>query len=68
MPANNSDAERIYRLWDEALGNKDLEAAFDYVAGVIARKRLGYTFDWRRLSAWTTADWEGWLCADGPKS
>lgn len=26
MTANN-DAERIYRLWDEALGNKDLEAA-----------------------------------------
>ncbi|WP_244622370.1 nuclear transport factor 2 family protein [Bradyrhizobium ivorense] len=25
--ANRHDAERIYRLWDEALGNKDLEAA-----------------------------------------
>ena len=27
MMANRHDAERIYRLWDEALGNKDLEAA-----------------------------------------
>ncbi|AUC95355.1 hypothetical protein CWS35_14720 [Bradyrhizobium sp. SK17] len=27
MTANGNDAERIYRLWDEALGNKDLEAA-----------------------------------------
>lgn len=27
MTANRNDAERIYRLWDEALGNKDLEAA-----------------------------------------
>ncbi|MGL3213861.1 nuclear transport factor 2 family protein [Bradyrhizobium sp. BR 1433] len=27
MTAGSNDAERIYRLWDEALGNKDLEAA-----------------------------------------
>ncbi|MGF6306549.1 putative SnoaL-like aldol condensation-catalyzing enzyme [Bradyrhizobium sp. i1.8.4] len=27
MTAGNADAERVYRLWDEALGNKDLEAA-----------------------------------------
>ncbi|QIG99358.2 MULTISPECIES: nuclear transport factor 2 family protein [unclassified Bradyrhizobium] len=27
MTANSTDAERIYKLWDEALGNKDLEAA-----------------------------------------
>ncbi|MGY4572988.1 MULTISPECIES: nuclear transport factor 2 family protein [Bradyrhizobium] len=27
MTADSNDAERIYRLWDEALGNKDLEAA-----------------------------------------
>ncbi|WP_194470870.1 nuclear transport factor 2 family protein [Bradyrhizobium sp. CCBAU 51753] len=27
MKENRHDAERIYRLWDEALGNKDLEAA-----------------------------------------
>lgn len=27
MTADNNDAERIHRLWDEALGNKDLEAA-----------------------------------------
>ena len=45
-----------------------LDAAFDYVAGVIARKRLGYTFDWRRLSAWTTADWNGWLGATETKA
>ena len=27
MTEGKTDAERIYRLWDEALGNKDLEAA-----------------------------------------
>ncbi|MFB9265125.1 nuclear transport factor 2 family protein [Bradyrhizobium erythrophlei] len=27
MTADKTDAERIYRLWDEALGNKDLEEA-----------------------------------------
>ena len=27
MTAGSNDAERIYRLWDEALGNRDLEAA-----------------------------------------
>ncbi|WGR95716.1 nuclear transport factor 2 family protein [Bradyrhizobium sp. ISRA443] len=27
MTSDRNDAERIYRLWDEALGNKDLEAA-----------------------------------------
>ena len=34
------------------------DAAFDYVAGAIARKRLGYPFDWRRISAWTREDWD----------
>ncbi|WFU58086.1 nuclear transport factor 2 family protein [Bradyrhizobium pachyrhizi] len=34
MTADSNDAERIYRLWDEALGNKDLEAALTlYAAG-----------------------------------
>jgi ketosteroid isomerase-like protein len=27
MTTDSNDAERIYRLWDQALGNKDLEAA-----------------------------------------
>ncbi len=27
MADDRNDAERIYRLWDEALGNKDLEAS-----------------------------------------
>ena len=27
MTTTSNDAERIYRLWDEALGNKDLEGA-----------------------------------------
>jgi len=27
MTADKNDAERIHRLWDDALGNKDLEAA-----------------------------------------
>src|SRR5882757_191364 len=27
MTADSNDAERIYRLWDEALGNRDLGAS-----------------------------------------
>ena len=42
------------------------DAAFDYVAGAIARKRLGYPFDWRRISAWTREDWDGWLVTTEP--
>ena len=31
--ANHRDAERIYRLWDDALGKKDLEASLSLYAG-----------------------------------
>src|SRR5260370_34873231 len=30
--ANHRDAERIYRLWDDALGKKDLEASLSLYA------------------------------------
>ena len=43
-----------------------LDAAFDYVAGAIARKRLGYAFDWRRMSTWTSDDWDSWLVTTEP--
>lgn len=66
------DEETVIRKLAAATAKRQqgpgLDAAFDYVAGVIARKRLGYTFDWRRLSAWTIADWESWLRADETKA
>jgi len=43
-----------------------LDVAFDYVAGAIARKRLGYPFDWRRISTWTPDDWKSWLSTTEP--
>ncbi len=65
------DEETVIRKLATAMAKRppgpNLDAAFDYVAGVIARKRLGYTFDWRRLSAWTAADWESWLSATAGK-
>ena len=39
------------------------DAAFDYVADAIVRRRLGYGFDWRSLAKWTAEDWEGWIRA-----
>lgn len=65
------DEETVIRKLAAAMAKRPpgpgLDAAFDYVAGVIARKRLGYAFDWRRVSAWTAADWEGWLSATESK-
>ena len=40
-----------------------LDAAFDYVADAIVRRRLGYGFDWRSLAKWTAEDWDGWISA-----
>jgi hypothetical protein len=63
----SQDEETVIRKLAAAMAKRQpgasLDAAFDYVASVIARKRLGYTFDWRRLSAWTAADWDTWLSA-----
>ena len=39
------------------------DAAFDYVADAIVRRRLGYGFDWRSLANWTAEDWDGWINA-----
>ena len=30
-----------------------MEAAFDYVGRVIARRRFGYISEWRLLASWT---------------
>ena len=40
-----------------------MEAAFDYVGRVIARRRLGYASEWRQLASWTEQDWDRWLAA-----
>ena len=40
-----------------------MEAAFDYVGRVIARRRFGYVSEWRQLASWTEKDWERWLAA-----
>jgi hypothetical protein len=40
-----------------------MEAAFDYVGRVIARRRYGYVSEWRQLASWTEKDWDRWLAA-----
>ena len=40
-----------------------MEAAFDYVGRVIARRRFGYISEWRLLASWTEKDWDRWLAA-----
>ena len=42
-----------------------VEAAFDYVGRVIARRRYGYVSEWRQLTTWTEKDWDRWLSATG---
>lgn len=63
------DEETVIRNLAKAVERRrtvsSLDAAFDHVAGAIARKRLGYPFDWRRIAAWSCEDWEGWLDATG---
>jgi hypothetical protein len=43
-----------------------MEAAFDYVGRVIARRRFGYSSEWRQLVSWTEQDWDRWLRATDP--
>ena len=43
-----------------------MEAAFDYVGRVIARRRCGYIAEWQRLASWTEQDWDRWLAATNP--
>jgi hypothetical protein len=40
-----------------------MEAAFDYVGRVIARRRFGHASEWRQLASWTEQDWDRWLAA-----
>jgi hypothetical protein len=40
-----------------------MEAAFDYVGRVIARRRYGHACEWRQLTSWTEKDWDRWLAA-----
>jgi hypothetical protein len=51
--------------------SRGMEAAFDYVSRVIARRRQGYIDEWQHLSSWTEQDWDRWLAvtngAHGPK-
>ena len=42
-----------------------VEAAFDYVGRVIARRRYGYCSEWRQLVSWTEKDWDRWLSVTG---
>jgi hypothetical protein len=42
-----------------------VEAAFDYVGRVIARRRYGYVSEWRQLTTWTDKDWDRWLSGAG---
>ena len=39
------------------------DAAFDYLADAIVRRRLGYGTDWKSLASWTAAEWNGWINA-----
>ena len=43
--------------------SRGMEAAFDYVGRVIARKRRGYVDEWQHLASWTEQDWDRWLAA-----
>jgi hypothetical protein len=42
---------------------RGMDAAFDYVGRVIARRRFGYASEWRQLASWTEKDWDRWLAA-----
>jgi hypothetical protein len=45
--------------------SQGVDAAFDYVGRVIARRRYGYISEWRQLATWTEKDWDRWLAATG---
>ena len=39
------------------------EAAFDYVADALVKRRVGYVSEWKSLSNWAPDDWDRWLNA-----
>lgn len=43
--------------------SRGMEAAFDYVGRVIARRRHGYVDEWQRVANWSEKDWDRWLDA-----
>ncbi len=45
----------------------DLSAAFDRVAQAIVQRRLGYGFEWTRLSKLTDGGWDAWVGSSGSK-
>ena len=38
-----------------------MDAAFDYVGRVVARRRCGFACEWRQLASWTEQNWDRWL-------
>lgn len=45
----------------------ELTAAFDHVAQAIVRRRLGYGFEWTRLTKMTDGGWDALLGSNGNK-
>jgi hypothetical protein len=43
--------------------SRGMEAAFDYVGRVIARRRYGHISEWQLLASWNEKDWDRWLAA-----
>ena len=64
-----NDEEAVIKNLAACMSNKapssSVEAAFDYVGRVIARRRYGYASEWRQLASWTDKDWDRWLSATG---
>jgi len=46
--------------------SRGMEAAFDYVGRVIARRRHGYIAEWQRLASWAEQDGDRRLAATNP--
>ena len=40
-----------------------LDAAFDYVADAMVKRRVGYVYEWESLTSWQPDDWDRWLNA-----
>ena len=57
--------QKLGRVHVNEVAKSKLEAAFDYVGRVIARRRYGHASEWRRLASWTEKDWDRWLSATG---
>ena len=59
------DEEAFIKGLARSMSNKPpsrgMEAAFDYVGRVIARRRHGYVDEWQHLALWTEHDWDQWL-------